>query len=539
MSFSFFSLYNPQSKSTIITNILTQSGLVFSQKSNSWPYQKKFVVVNHDDNKSQVKKFMELAELQKVAKSFQEIEVAEVDGNIHVKIDEENLLILPSLKLETFYQNYLNISEVERYSASVNISEFHTYIVVEDSERNIWKGIGGTVYPIGEEIGNFYVRNDTTYHQKYSRQIVDHVQGYNSFFDKAHHYVKKYISVSQLSELKSHAAEEFCAAKDLKSQKYSVIGVDGRNCADFSTFASKYIFDDHNWFRFLDVDKLDYRDKGVLYNFWSSYGFADLFIFNFPKVLDAVLNNRIGQGIDELAYQVPFMEAFYYGATKAHIFATHRGKQNKSDDIEDLKPYLFEKNFFGNTPLHDALLFGKFENAKCLFVAKDQLEVKNNRGETPLMLLSKLPASELKHELMQEWINLSNVNECDLFCEHTALTHAILSEDKEAVKILLNNGANLKFINNVLDGIGNIAASYGKFGALDIAINHAGTEFLYNDNLTRQLPICIIRDSESKDPDLMYLKGYLHEELAGDLPCKTHDEYHNIFEDHQQIEFLI
>ena len=82
-----------------------------------------------------------------------------------------------------------------------------------------------------------------------------------------------------------------------QSQKYSVIGVDGRNCADFSTFASKYIFDDHNWFRFLDVDKLDYRDKGVLYNFWSSYGFADLFIFNFPKVLDAVLNNRIGQGL--------------------------------------------------------------------------------------------------------------------------------------------------------------------------------------------------------------------------------------------------
>lgn len=546
MSFSFYSVFDNTLKKfsaqkkaiDSISNLFNSHGISYEAKESYAPFQKRFVVKDHKNEQNQIKNFLSGLLKLRADSVVKEVEIAEVDESMHVKVDEENLIIFNKIRLEDFYKEYLGVTDLPRYTASVNVAEFHTYIVVEDTERDAWKAIGGTVYPIGKEFGNFYVRNDTTYHQKYSRNIQEHKQGYNSFFDKGYHYVKRYISQEQLAELKSHAAKEFCAARDLKSQKYSVIGMDGKNCADFSTFASKYIFEDHNWFRFLDVEKIDYRDKGVLYNFWSTFGAVNLFISNFPKVLDAIFNQAWKTSLDDFAYKISFLNG-YYGGTLANFFAVHIFENLEYENIEKYKPFLLEKNFFGNTPLHDALKFGRLKNAKFLYVSEEQLGVKNNRGETPLMLLAKFPASPMKHELMEKWSKLVNVNDCDLYCEYTALTNAVLSEDDRSVEILLDQGANINFVNNVLDGIGNIALSNAKFGALDTLIKRNGTEFLYHDNLTRQLPICLIRDSESRDPDLMYLKGLLHNELIGDLPCKTHDEYHNIFEDHQQIEFLI
>lgn len=97
----------------------------------------------------------------------------------------------------------------------------------------------------------------------------------------------------------------------------------------------------------------------------------------------------------------------------------------------------------GNTPLHQAAVFGNYESAAVLMIARAPLNPGNRDGETPLHLACYYGFADIAALMI--------TNGADIACKDndgdTALHEAALRDQLETAKILVENGASVNVVN--------------------------------------------------------------------------------------------
>ena len=123
---------------------------------------------------------------------------------------------------------------------------------------------------------------------------------------------------------------------------------------------------------------------------------------------------------------------------------------NRSTKVHTLLCAKVDPNFAaaydGNYPLHYAAKFGNSRIAKKLILAGADVGKRNNSGQTPLMVASR--STRGKHTACVKMF-LQTDSKCVNSTDQdggTALQQAILSSNKDTVKVLLRHGANLNWV---------------------------------------------------------------------------------------------
>ena len=122
---------------------------------------------------------------------------------------------------------------------------------------------------------------------------------------------------------------------------------------------------------------------------------------------------------------------------------------NRSSKIHKLLGAKVDPNFAapynGNYPLHYAAKFGNIKIVKQLLLAGADMDKRNSIGQTPLMVASR--STRGKNTACVKMFLKSNSNCVNTIDQDggTALQQAILSSNKDAVKLLLRYGAELNW----------------------------------------------------------------------------------------------
>jgi hypothetical protein len=344
-----------------------------------------------------------------------------------------------------------------RYKVAFKIAEFHGYAQFTDMKTNLSKAIGASTDKPGCFFGNWILRDDNVYDEKYFRGDQHLEPGEQSLIpDKA-----------------SLSIEFFVADEKLKQGFISLIKhhssiPDDNNGFNFfwnncHTYTHK-VYQDLGFLghpvNFVRSENLDFNDQGVCFYFLKAQNWV-MFAENIalvPKALQQYIPAAPSLGI-----------SWYWD-----YYTTY--------SVDDCDAY-------GNNGLHRALTNNDIATASKYLDDIFNPDAKNLKGETALHLAAKLNPSPEKLAFLEKLLSkVKDVNPEDLHSDNIPLTFAVKADDPDAIDILVKYGANLHFVTPTNDCLGNIAAEWGARKSASKLFELEEALLVY-DGGNRQLPI--------------------------------------------------
>ncbi len=411
------------------------------------------------------------------------------------------------------------------YSLVFRTAEYHSYIELKDLVTNHTLTFGVAPKQKGSMYSDLYIRNDSYYTPKYSTGDKFLKNGeYNPHFNKGSISITFPLNKEKAKQLIANI-QKHNAKFHSESHKYDFLGYFGKNCADFAYDIIESVGIDPTINHYFKTDELDLRDQGVMYHVWKDLG-TFKYAWNMPKeFIDTVSNFITGSDFDRVSESMLSKLGYYNIFThsvSSLIPAAYRGDVSK---IRESVEKINIANFAGETPLHIALQNGNFDFADLLFALGADVNLKDAKGQAALHVIAAQKTSEIKNNILKSLCKLGNdVNAADNINIKTPLTNAVLSDDPEAVKILIECGANVSYVNENKDNIINIAVLAGKFKTINL-LHSKDQNLIYYDNLEHQIPICEI--AKQSNPNII-INGF--DELWSSFDqsnCKQHSDLYS------------
>jgi hypothetical protein len=415
---------------------------------------------------------------------------------VTVKLDKNHLIIINNADLRTVRKEFLGDKTEYTHSVTFKNAEFHGYLHFKNLLTCAEFFPGTSVREFGKWFGGSIIRNDRVYDSKYYRHNVFIKGGLNPVQDKASVGIEVLITQEQLEKAREVLAEllesftkSASAAQYLHDQEaYTVVKgahyVVNRLVNDENFYNFFYNNCHHSVYRlykelgfkghylhFVRADHLDIRDVGVLHSLSLAHGIPTA-LMSTEHVHDLKdqgvvkkINKLLSKG-DDLSY-----------ITKESLSIPENLERANQQDEN------------GDNALHLALKRNEVEKAELLIDAGIDVNVPNKRGEIALHLAAGMKPSAEKLKLLEKIITSTlDIDAKDLFADNTPLSFAVRSDDAEAIKLLVQNGADLHFINSTHEKLSNIAAEYSAKNAAKV-LQELEPEIMHFDNLTRQIPI--------------------------------------------------
>jgi len=358
-------------------------------------------------------------------------------------------------------RKYIRDDTKYTHTFSIKTAQFHTYNEIksiENPEKVSFFGAG--VKPRGSKYGKLYFRNEEYYDRKYFKgsDFSRTEDNQNPHFDMGLVALTWWLTEDQVMRAKIKLQHDLIAAPT-KDWQYNFINIfGGKNCARYSSDFFKFIGFEGDFRDYFIYDEMDDRDMGIYHYMLEHYGWS-LILLNPKDSLDRVsyliFNDEYAKVFHDNTMWLSSISSSLYnmfnhsGDKQIHIFA-YNGDTSRLDDqgygCDDLNC----QNDFGQTPLHIALFYGKFDFANQMLDGGADVDVQDYKGHSAIYYAAKMKSSMEKQLLLGKMAQMSEkINAVDKTGEHTALTAAVIAKDPEAVELLIESGANASFINSV------------------------------------------------------------------------------------------
>jgi hypothetical protein len=323
--------------------------------------------------------------------------------------------------------------------------------------------------------------------------------------------------------------------------------------------------------KFIPAQWLDLRDIGKMYDFWLSYGTWTTLTGVFKEFVE-VINHKIGLQFPNPTYWYNWWydsrdkDADGNTAMQQAMMANNYKLALKWMDVGDLSSH----NNQGHTMLHTAAAMPaspeKIELMKAILahypsvplaesdfrdevIAPKADECFKGYDTRPLLKLSPVKQVQEAHGAQSRSVlnvheDLSagatkqlptgvefgqrSINATDLYNDYTPLSFAVLSDDPEAIKLLVEHGADLYYINGTHDNLASVAIMSYCYKAA-AALYEMDPHLLYFDNLTRQIPLHVPQVKEMVE---------LQDEALVPAAKNDHEEYLTINSE-REIESML
>lgn len=412
--------------------------------------------------------------------------------------------------------------EVFTHTLSIKTAEYHTYFELKDLSNNHTLSIGAAPKLKGSKLDYINLRNDSYYDPKYhiGHNLI-HPNHLNPHFNKGSIAITFPITTENATKVLD-LVRVYNNDFQNSDHRFDITGHIGHNCADIVNKIMNEIGIEGKISDYYKTDELDLRDQGIMYLLWSDLGTIK-FAYHMPyHFFDNLAYASCGKGIDQLSEywgsKLGYYSIFNHPISPL-IPAAYNGDVSK---IEENINHKNVANFAGETPLHIALQNGNFDFADKLLTLKADINLRDAKGQTPLNLAAGQKPSVMKNKILKDLCKLSsNVNAADNINIKTPLANAVLSDDPEAVGILIECGANVSYVNGNKDNIIDIAVFAGKFKTINL-LHSKDANLIYHDNLEHQIPICEI--AKQPDPNAI-IDGFDELWSAYDQSnCKNHSQ---------------
>lgn len=447
-------------------------------------------------------------------------EAAQVGDYVSIKLTDNQYVHIHGSDLVNVRKEVLCDDRDYKYSVSFKNAQYHAYMSFENLHTDAKKVIGASVKPIAAKHGDLFIRDDGAYEDKYFRGHEP--VSANAKRDQASFAVKFLITEEQFEKM----VEKF-------HQDNERLGLSGNGEYSFETSnCHSYIYSHYkndgftaHHYKFANSNEIDLNDQGSAYSFLLAQTTDVEKIMPWPL---SELNKIIGACYAvitapvETAQLIDSYKSFAYSMMPSSLqwsldkadccipdFVQYAvlnsiGVYRPSTDFKDILLRSFndkegsiaeanKQDEQGNTAIHQLLLSGNIEQAMSFVNLGADVDIPNHKGETVLHLAAGLPKSSQKMELLKNIIaHTTNINAEDKYSTNIPLTKAALANDAESMKLLIDNGANVGFLNSDGDKIIHIVAeafqSESDFAVADLIFNLDRDQFLV-DNGTRQIPL--------------------------------------------------
>jgi hypothetical protein len=448
---------------------------------------------------------------------------AQVGNDAVLKLLDNNLIIFKNLsatELQDRFFHHYDESELS-YEITITTAEYHSFITLRNTKNpNGIKNFGGAVFQKGNFVGDLYVRSDNYYHAKYFREPTYLKPGeINPVFDKGSISITFPITEAQamlaIEKVKNDSVN-FMLIKPY----FNLFGLQaGINCAEYANSVLNHIGIPGFFGDYYRGDQLDMHDKGIIYLFWKSHGTLTTILHSNDMVRDLISYSIYGESFGETINHFlkgKFLGFALYKNTSLHLDAMDDCINASTVNPKDLNAV----NDFGNTPLIEALILGKTNAALKLLDLGADFTISNSKGFSALHYAASLEKSAQKQEILTKMLaNTSNVDALDHFNSYTPLAFAVKSNDIDAVKLFIEHGANINFINNSQDSLIDIAVSHSSYDVIE-PIYSLHPELLIRDNLESQIPLCTLKEL----PNFNQILPNFDDKLLENLTCKNQAE---------------
>ncbi|MDF3047251.1 MAG: ankyrin repeat-containing protein [Candidatus Midichloriaceae bacterium] len=344
-----------------------------------------------------------------------------------------------------------------RYKVAFKVAEFHGYVQFTDMKTDLSKAIGASTDKPGSFSGNWIVRDDGVYDEKYFRGDHHLEPGQQTLMpDKASISIEFFVKDEQFKQAIDSLSEHHKSIDENNNSFHFVTN----NCHDYTHKVYQELAFSGHPMHFVRSENLDFNDQGICSYFLKAQSWG-MFTQNI-----GLLSKAVQQYIPE----APSLGIGWYW----DYYTTY--------SVDDCDSY-------GNNGLHRALINKDIATASKYLDEVSNPDAKNLKGETALHLAAKLKPSPEKLEFLQKLLSkVGDVNPEDLHSDNIPLTFAVKADDPDAIDLLVEHGANLHFVTPTNDCLGNIAAEYGAKKSAAKLFELEETLLVY-DAGNRQLPI--------------------------------------------------
>lgn len=452
-------------------------------------------VGSYKDNKGNIKQLIE--HLKTDLPLNYKLTVAQ-KGSESVISFGDTMLIFENTKAQNI-RNFLKDESEYKYKFSIKTAEYHTYCSVnklDAPDKQMF--FGGAVTPKGGFTGKFYLRNDDYYDAKYFKgDLFIDEDKQNPHFDRGSVSVEFSITEKQFKSL----MVKFAYDKEAfwkKDAPFNFIGIRGDNCVEYADQMFRFIDFEGHFCDYYRIDELDDRDMGIFYYQYSRH--LEYIPFNLRDALDHATNIALGEEASKIMHKalkpISYLSEWLYG--KLNYFGDHEIHVKSYNDRvsyledEDVHEFVNLQNIFSETALHTSLKSGSIEFAQKLLELGADVDIKDFKGHSCLYVAASLKPSLEKNKILEKMLDLSkDVNSKDLDGYEIPLTAAIKANDGNAVKLIIEHGGDVSFINSVKDNLINIALMNKAYKVIE-ALYEKDNSLIFYDNLDYQIPIVTI-----------------------------------------------
>ena len=396
--------------------------------------------------------------------------IAEIDGDAVVRLQNGNQVIFQDLDSDSLKKYWFGEQGYQEcpYTISFKTASFHTYMVLtrKDTEQSFYFGIAQKVFGLVEGIS--CVRDEAYYEEMYygGHKYHDPLDK-NPLVNDNSSEILFDITTEQAVIIESVLKEQVSLmADDLVEYHFRY-----NNCMHFAQNLFEKIFNDNaeHFGAYYMADRIDLRDWGMYQIFVESNNMDWFVILQSPEYLldlyhgdkdkkttDKLLSDSyLGYKAHTLGYLLP---NDMFGNNNLHINAV---SQDDQLNINLLKDYdINSQNNLGETALLLAIENNNLNFAFNAIQLGADLCLTNNAGICPLHLVFNICAeASLKQLLINTSImSASDVNIIDPQRLISPLISAVEANNLEAVKLLIDYGADVDVINLRKENIAYIAA---------------------------------------------------------------------------------
>ncbi len=375
-------------------------------------------------------------------------EVAHV-GNDAVMLGTNDSILLFRNTDSADVRHFIQHDEAPRlYTLHFKTAEFHTYMQLVDHlhDNDYFFSSSGRSPTLMH--GPAYIRDDRTYDIKYYKGDIFHDPSkLIPEFDTASISTSFDLTNEQIVRLQKLLARHVAYLENAGSTQYDLFF---NNCSYFAQLLYNSVLlgefsDEKHYFSYHVVDELNFRDKGIYYNFLLSQSIGGI-INNLAPGLDIILKHSLGEGLPEI-------ESIKYLANPSFrkVLNSHGNSEEHvaayNGDAERASINLNVRNNFGETPLHVAIRAGQLKVALELINRGADVDARDNNLRTPLYdaLLQDRNAPNCRELIDCLILKSQSINQVNYTLYHTPLTLAVSKNDLESVLNLIEHGADLYF----------------------------------------------------------------------------------------------
>ncbi|MBS0236437.1 MAG: ankyrin repeat domain-containing protein [Proteobacteria bacterium] len=390
--------------------------------------------------------------------------VATIDGDSVVTCADGDIIMFRDTAAKHIREMLYQDTSERHYKLIFKTAEYHSYIqlINTNTGKDYVFSAGGKSPVLWHS--EAYLRDDRLFDTKYYRGDV---------FHDPRHIIPDFDcgSISTAFEItdKQAATLQVFLSNHSEYLKYAdavYYDLFFNNCSYFAQLLYNVVLhgefgDSFHNFNYHIADELNFRDKGVFYNFLLSQSFSGI-VANLDAGVDIFNKFLLGQGTPELASHEYFTNDLMrslldsYGNTDAHL-AAYRG------DVDGACAGIDHRNAFGETPLHIAIRYDNFATAIAMIERGADVNITDNNNQLPiytaLLRGSDNPLFSQLIKLLADKTDMINTPSYSGYFIPVAI--AVREDDVKSVDMLITAGADANFTDKQGDNLLHIAKLNG------------------------------------------------------------------------------